>query len=304
MKPVTRSKVWKVTAAVSVLALVGACADSSDGGGDANGMIPPPSPDPDPAPVVYVPLEALDADAASPLTRIGSEGEGIEVDVVGLLNHETGEIETDEADSESVRFNADRTEITVTPVQGGSPVVIDVSDPAGTDYVRVYEVLDAGGMLQERGVVGRATDLSDIPGAQRGTVAYSGRSTVYAVVGNTTYDLNGEASVVANFTDRQADVTLSDFGGRVFDSSGQSIIGLPDAEVRLRGGRIEDGGFSGDEATIDVVNMPFTLSDQADRDAEARFFGPDAREVGGGVQIKDPTGTGNELFGTFIGKQD
>lgn len=237
------------------------------------------------------PSFAVGTQSTAPLSFTGFEGDGTLVggEDESVVNLATGVVS---GGGFAGTLNALRTRI---DLAGGGTVVL--SNPAATEYVRLFE-RTAAGSDPAFGVVGFLSAPSDLPGS--GSVSYRGAAQVLAADDTRIYALDGTAFVVADFGEGRVRIELGDLRGTAqgISPGNTGTVAIPEGGViAVDGSRISGASFSG--GTASVSGLPFSLTSGADASGtNGGFFGPDADEVAGRVVVDDSAG-GVGILGTF-----
>lgn len=269
----------RTLAGLAALLLVAACGGGSDGGDDDDAIVSSgDSSARDPSFVVGT--------STAPLAFVGFAGDGTRVDDESLVNLATGSVT---GGAFAGTLNAARTEIALA---GGGTVVL--TNPAATEYVRLFE-RDTGAF----GVTGFLSDPADLPGS--GRVSYTGAAAVVAADATRLYDLDGTATVVADFGAGRVSVELGNLRGTAqgISPGNTGTVTIPSGgAIAVEGSRISGATFAGGTAT--ASGLPFSLTAGANASGTSGgFFGPGADEAAGRVVVDDSAGDVG-ILGTFV----
>ncbi len=269
---------------LALWAVLGLAGCSSGGGGsgstgdDLSGFAPSgDAPPGDPSFAV-----GTQADAA--LLLLAVEGDGTVRDASGGVSlgsgRVTGALLAGQLDAARTRISLD----------GGG--FLDLTDPAGTEYVRVAAATSGGASYF--GVLGIPSLPSDLPVS--GGVSYSGRAVLLAVDSLDSYSLTGTARVGADFGAGRVRIELTGLGGtRQGAGAGPEPVAAT-GRIDIAGGVISGATFAGGSATSS--GLPFLLSrDASAAGTQGAFFGPGADEVGGRIGILDLE---TQVIGSFV----
>lgn len=246
----------KTGTSLMVASFLAACAGG--GGDDTPASVPPTPPvevtDPD-----YIALDNRIVMDTQALEFVGLVAATIDDGSAGTLNYADGTISggaLDGLDIDSVAF----------------------SNPAVGEFTRVVETSNAGNRF---GVIGIQTERVDRP--DTGTVNYNqGWVAVTATSNSEVYTLEGQASLQANFDAGNVNATFSGFSGTNSLDQGVNNVG----NLTVTGADMVgfDGAFQEGMATGTGIFAGID-PDLDDTEFFGVFFGPDADEVGGAIDV-------------------
>ena len=146
------------------------------------------------------------------------------------------------------------------------------------------------------GVVGVATSANTLPS---GTANYAGSTTMTVQSGSNLYELEGDATITAQFGGSGSVQTkLNSLDGTVSTGNNAPTSIANFGDITVSGSVIEGSSFSG--GTVDVRSNFITVAADGDVVLEGQFFGFRASEVGG-VLVVDDSLTGNtRIFADFL----
>ena len=179
------------------------------------------------------------------------------------------------------------------PLDDGGEIVLTFGD---TDFAALFEATPTG---EDRtiGVVGLPTDAADMPAT--GAANYSGTASVTIQDDTAVYDLDGTASVEADFAGGSVTTALTDL-------SGTETVGLnpPDdvtdlADIAIDGSAITGATFAGGTPALASDTLA-DLSGLETTSLDGGFYGPEADEVGAVFVIDDSADGTLTIFGVVI----
>ncbi len=168
-------------------------------------------------------------------------------------------------------------------ISGGALGGFDIDDaeftnPANGEFTRILTTSSSGNLF---GVVGIGTESADRPDG--GTVNYNeGWIGVTATADSKVYVLEGDASLTADFDTGEVSATFAGFSGT--DELDQTVnnagtLTVTGAPIVGLGGFFEDGTVAGTGIFADID------PDLNNTEFFGAFYGPDADEVGGVIDV-------------------
>ncbi len=153
----------------------------------------------------------------------------------------------------------------------------------------------AQGSVTTSGIIGVATDQAALPS---GSATYTGDTVITAISDRDVFELDGTATIAADFGAATPNVTTTLSG---LSGSRQPVLGDAEAvadagTLTITGSTISGAGFSGGTAAL--TSSVLALSGSETVALEGAFFGVDATEVGGVFIIDDAD---VRIFGDFLG---
>lgn len=272
----------------AALGLAGCSPGGGDGGsagggaaGNLAGFVP--SGDIAPGDPSFVPGTLASAD----LLLLAFEGDGTMRDGTGGVNLASGAV--------TGALLAGQIDGARTRIDLAGDGSIDLSNPAGTEYVR--QAAATTGAVPFFGVLGIPSLPSDLPVS--GRVSYSGRTVLVGVDSLSRYDLTGTALVGADFGTGRVLIELGDLGGTRQGVAGASVAPETVAatgRIVISDSVISGATFAGGRASSS--GLPFLVAtDTPASGTQGAFFGPGADEVGGRIGIP---GTETQVIGSFV----
>ena len=271
---------------LSAFALVMLMACSGGGGG----VIDPPVDGGDPPvdggdpPVVLAPFgDAASTEAADLIALSLDANAGTVTNETGTLNRTGNTIAFGSIDG---TISDDRTGVDLT----NGAVTFDGDADA---FAVRFDA--AQGTTNTLGVIGVAADPATLPS---GTATYTGDTVITAQSGTDLFELDGTATITANFGAGTPNVTtaLTALSG-TRQPAAAAIEDVADAgSLTITGSTISGSGFSGGTATLDSTVL--SLSGSETTALEGAFYGTDGAEAGGVFIIEDGT---TRIFGDFLG---
>lgn len=137
----------------------------------------------------------------------------------------------------------------------------------------------------------------DVPSIDSAT--HVGEANIAVIDSDAAYDLMGTATLVLNFENQRADLTIDDLNGVAFDQAGTdysvSEVAILEIEnAQLTGNALEGGTFGLRSTTLSPLGENSTL------EHKGGLFGPSAVESGGAFVVDDRTNGDLLLQGIYL----
>lgn len=274
-------------ASLSLLAVVAAC-----GGGSDDSAMRSMGASFDDGGANYPDIANTTSGATSPVTGTFVGLNGNVSTFSGTYTHNTGATAFTDG---TITVNDPDGGTGLTGLQSGSTrVSVFVGDGLSNEMEFLTPVTITSPSGDGSGIIGLATEVADMPGSA--TAVYNGQSSINVAAG-TSYGLNGNATVNANFGANRVDVTMNGFSGS----------GTPPFDtLKINNMQINASGFSGGNfsatsngSTVNVLSGTQTLQ------SSGRFYGFDTAndipaEVGGGFRV-DGSNSNEFISGLYTG---
>lgn len=224
------------------------------------------------------------------------------INVSGSVTHDSGKISV--KDSTYTLTDSDGADANKVISDGTSSLTYS-ADFAGdykfaSAYFQTYK--DGSNFYDVNGIIGVATDVSDIPSAN--SVTYTGDAQAIVITSTTGHDLKtGKSEIIANFATAKVNVTLNGFTS-IDQTSGLTDF-APIDEIKISNMSISGNQFSNGSISTNLSGISVDLvGSNSSSTAQGSFFGYDATksipaEVGGHVLIQ---GDSAIVSGSFLAK--
>ena len=186
-------------------------------------------------------------------------------------------------------ISADRTQVTLT--DGGNVVIT----PGDTEFAVLFAATPTNGN-RTIGIVGGVTPAADLPG---GTAEYTGDAAITLRDGASVYELNGTATIAANFAGGTVRTTASALSGTQTTGLAAPVEVSDVATVAFTGSSINGATFADGTPSVTSTTVT-TLGDAPASSLDGAFFGTGGDEAGATFVIDDASDSGLIVFGTVI----